>query len=398
MIKKLKHKFILIFMIVTMSMLAGVLVFVGISTKKNLEQDCQTTLSNYLSMRQPPRKHGNNSSIILVLVYSPSGRHIGTIKNEETFPYTVKELDRIEKYCLEATEEYGITPEFPLAYMKHSSKHGTTYALYDLTQNQETLRHLHLSFLFITIVALPLLYLISLLLSRWCIRPVEESWKKQQAFIADASHELKTPLTVILANTTLLKETSSTNANNKYVRYIEEEANHMSHLVNDMLFLAKTDALRENVPMNTLDMSELCMNCYLPFESLAFEKNLEMNAEIAEDISLTGSSEKLGQLINILLDNACKYTPEHGKISFTLQQVGNMIHLNVSNTSAPISKDQLSHLFERFYRVDEARTRSGGYGLGLSIAHSIVQMHHGKIKISSSAETGTTVFVELPVS
>lgn len=399
MIKKLKRKFIFIFMSITTLTLVGVLLFVGFSTKNSLEQDCRSALSRYLSAEHNPPGKIDNNSIILVLKYTPFGQQIDCIRNSETFPYSEEEVTDISNYCLEQKERYGILPDYPLAYMKLETEMETTFAFYDISKDRQTMQNLCISFCIGGVVAFFILYIISLFLSHWCIRPIEDTWKKQQDFIADASHELKTPLTVILANTALLNECSSSSIDSqkKCIEYIEEEAKHMSHLVNDMLFLAKTDALREDTPMESLDFSELCMNCYLPFEAVVFEKKISMNADICENICLTGSSDKLGQLINILLDNACKYTKENGSIHLNLSHKGNTAFLEICNTSEPISKDQLSHLFERFYRIDEARTRANGYGLGLSIAHSIVKLHHGKIKIDNSAEKGTTVLVELPM-
>lgn len=246
------------------------------------------------------------------------------------------------------------------------------------------------------LVCLLICYGLSLFLSHLCIVPIEKAWKQQQEFVADASHELKTPLTVILANLAILKnhreETFA--ANEKYLKYIEEEAGHMSNLVNDLLFLAKNDAGIEPPVMERINLSDILYNCYLSFEAVAYEKGLQLETDIDENLCLLGVSEKLDRLCAILIDNACKYTQRKGTIHISLHAKNAHILLKVTNSGAAIPKEQLAHLFERFYRVDEARTRGeAGYGLGLSIAASIVKMHHGTIHAESSAVDGTSFLV-----
>jgi len=170
----------------------------------------------------------------------------------------------------------------------------------------------------------------------------------------------------------------------------------MSSLVNDLLFLAKTDAFRESVVMSEVNLSDICFTSYLSFESVAFEKGIDFIADIDDDLLIQGMADKLEHLCRILLDNACKYTEEKGHICISLHKKGDTVLLEINNSGTPIPKDQIPYLFERFYRVDEARTRTqSGYGLGLSIAHSIVELHKGKISVQSTENEGTTVSVEL---
>jgi hypothetical protein len=402
MIKKLKRKFILIFMSVTTLMLLGVFVFVGIYTYHNLEKECKNTLTNYLSTSVSPHKKVQSSSIVLSIKYSDSGREIEKNVNDNLFTLSDEEIEEISSYCLTAKKSYGKVSGKPYAYMRRTDISGKSVALYDLTETHRAMRTLCISFLVAGICAIFIFYIISFFLSRWCIRPIEESWNKQQKFVADASHELKTPLTVILANLSLLRSELKKiqPTSEKYLEYIEEETRHMSRLVNDMLFLAKTDALQEDFKQETVNFSEICLNSYLSFESVAYEKGIQMSLDSdEEDLIVSGSCDKLHQLCEILLDNACKYTEEKGNIHISLHHKGNMLSLKVNNSGTPIPKSKLPHLFERFYRVDESRTRSGAsYGLGLSIAESIVTIHHGKITVDSSPADGTTFHVKLPIT
>lgn len=249
--------------------------------------------------------------------------------------------------------------------------------------------------------ALAAFFFISLFLSKWALTPVEQAWERQRQFVADASHELKTPVTVILANMGILltNRKDAIESQIKWVEYTKAEAERMKHLVDDLLFLAKTDAPSVKKPFILLSFSDIVWSALLPFESVAFEQGVALNSEIADGVILEGEEEQLKQLIVILLDNACKYTDEKGAVTVRLEKLPDKVKLSVNNTGQPIAPDSLEHLFERFYRADKARTREkGGYGLGLSIAKRIVEGHHGKITVESTEQEGTTFIVSLPLS
>ena len=172
----------------------------------------------------------------------------------------------------------------------------------------------------------------------------------------------------------------------------------MKELVDDLLFLAKSDAARAPAQLTRLDFSELVLGCLLPFEPVAFEKGVVLRSHVQPSISLLGDPGQLRQLVVILLDNACKYAGDAGTVTLTLVRSGDRALLTVHNTGEPIAPEHLPHLFERFDRPDISRSRGeGGYGLGLSIAQSIVQGHKGRISVESSADAGTTFTLQLPV-
>ena len=240
---------------------------------------------------------------------------------------------------------------------------------------------------------------ISLFLARWALRPLEKSWRQQRQFVADASHELKTPLTVILANMGIVlshrDETVQSQA--KWLEYTQTEATHMKELVGSLLFLAQADDVRQALTLSELNFSDTVWSSVLLFESLAFEQSKTLTSEIEKDVVLLGDEERLRRMTAILLDNAMKYSGEGGAVTLRLQKLQEKAVLTVHNTGDQIPADQIPHIFERFYRVDSSRTRAqGGYGLGLSIAQSIVQAHHGKIHAQSDTQ-GTTFTVALPM-
>lgn len=221
-----------------------------------------------------------------------------------------------------------------------------------------------------------LLFLISFYFARRIVQPLEESYQKQ--FISDAGHELKTPIAVVSTNLEMLEHEVG---QNKWLDNIKFETDRMANLVRQLLVLAKTEKVEPQ--MKRLDFSRIVTGVILPFESIAFEKERELQMEIQDDIYITGNSEQLGNLVSILMDNALDYAPKHSVISVVLKSEKNRALLTVSNEGTAISEEQRKNLFDRFYRVDSSR---GGetphYGLGLAIAKSIVTSHHGRIEVT----------------
>ena len=241
-------------------------------------------------------------------------------------------------------------------------------------------------------------FLISLFLARQTLRPVEEAWAQQRRFVADASHELKTPITVILANLGVLlaHPDEPIRANRQWLDNSREEAVRMKGLVEDMLFLARSDADQTPMVTERVNLSDLLWSSLLSFEPVAFEQGVEMHSTVEPEIFVQGAASQLQQLFAILLDNAVKYAGEHGKVWVNLRQKEGKTVLTVRNTGDPIPAGSLAHVFDRFYRVDEARTRErGGYGLGLAIAQRIAEGHGGRITAESTRESGTVFCVTL---
>lgn len=235
---------------------------------------------------------------------------------------------------------------------------------------------------------------LALFLSRWIARPVEKAFATQTRFVADASHELKTPIAVINANLAVLESTGK--KPNKWLGYIQAETGRMNGLVNSLLTLATMDdpSFRRND--STFMLDDLVDSCVLPFESLMFESGIKLTVDCEQGVPMTGDWDKLSQMIRILLDNAAKHTKAGGTIAIELKRKGNKKVLTVLNQGESISSIDGAKIFERFYRTDFARDRdSGGYGLGLSIARTIVDLHKGKIYVDTTVRDGAKFVVEL---
>ncbi|MBO4364990.1 MAG: HAMP domain-containing histidine kinase [Eggerthellaceae bacterium] len=265
----------------------------------------------------------------------------------------------------------------------------------------QTIGSLVRTLLLVGLLAMACFVGVSALLARWAIRPVAHAWQQQQQFVADASHELKTPLAVILANNSIImSDPQATVASQmQWVDSTENEAHLMQDLVNDMLYLAQAESTRGDVEYDQVDFSDIVQECVLQFESVAFERNVMMEDAIAEGLMVKGDSARLRRLVSTLVDNACKYADVGGNVSVQLDRVGQKCRLNVRNTGTVIPADDLPHVFDRFYRSDRARTREvGGFGLGLSIAKGVVDDLGGEIRVGSTKQDGTCFTVELPIS
>ncbi len=237
------------------------------------------------------------------------------------------------------------------------------------------------------------LFLFSLFLSNWVVKPVSAAFIKQRRFISDAGHELKTPLTIIAANVDVLESEIGSNTR---LANIKAQSNRMNLLIRDLLILAKADETAADVVMNEFELSKAIKKTTLEFESLAFEERKSLYYDIEDDIRFIGNEPQIKQLLAILIDNAIKHSKERGEVKVTLRKNREKIRLSVYNSGPGIAENERDKVFDRFYRSDDSRSReTGGYGLGLSIAKSIVSAHKGKIEIAGRTEEWIEVIVIL---
>ena len=337
-----------------------------------------------------------------VMILSEDGDVLASLSSGKSFREKVDaSQEEIAKTVLQEKKPSGIILT-NIRYMKQPLKGvGTKVALLDRASE---LRAIYFQFRLYITLAFILLILILLLceyLSRRSILPVDEAIRTQQQFIADASHELKTPIAVILANLDILKTSpdKTVREEEKWIDSTKMEANRMSKLVNEMLFLARSDAAMDmHYNFRLINFSDVVEEVVLTTEALAFERNITLEADIAENSQVVGDFERLKQVVMILVENATKYVNENGTIQVELTSGPRRVEvLTVTNSGAPIPTEKAEHIFERFYRVDESRVREkGGYGLGLSIAQKIIEKHHGEIGLAFSNENGTCFEVRLP--
>ncbi len=321
---------------------------------------------------------------------------LSAVSDTATAAITDDVLEQATNQATRLADGSGLIDSLGLYYAKRATENGSFIAFADQA-SAGGWQSLALTLAAVGAGALVVFFAISLLFSKWALKPVEESWRAQQQFVADASHELKTPLTVMLANTSiLLKHPEKTIASqSQWVESIETEAESMQRLVGDMLVLATPEQGPQTGEFTPVDISDIVERNLLQFESLAFEQDIEVASSIEEGLLLPGNAQRLERLVSTLLDNAYKYAGEHGFVRVNLSLTEKALVLSVANSGEVIPADDLPHIFDRFYRADKARVRGvGGYGLGLAIAREVAEEHGGTIRAQSSEQTGTVFTVK----
>ena len=286
--------------------------------------------------------------------------------------------------ALSADSDEGVLAEHHLRYLRQTGLLSTRIAFTDSTLEQATLRSLLTGSLLIGLAALAVLFACSYVLSGAVTRPVDRAWQQQKQFLSDASHELKTPLTVILSSAELLEQ-SAAPEQKQYVDNVRAESRRMKRLVEDMLTLSRVERGGEHLPDTTADLSDAAADAALRFEPVAYEAGKSLVYDIAPDVWVQGDADRLRQLVSILLDNAIKYGADGGTITLSVQKLDRQARLTVANPGEPIPPEKLSHLFERFYRADDSRGEKSGFGLGLAIAENIASIHKGTLRAESDA-------------
>lgn len=417
MIRRLRRKFILINLLLVGVVLTVVFVLLVASNARRYADQSQAAMRMALSWREdenprfeigaPPPDHnpsdeGSRFTMVPVFVVTVEDGVVTSINDGGQVEVSRETAELAAAEALASGEDSGILRRLNLRFQLETRPDGTVrVAFADQSWESSSLRTLILNCLLVWALAMAAFFFVGLFLSSLALRPVETAWKQQRQFVADASHKLKTPLTVILANTgiVLAHPSDTVSAQSKWLEYTQEEARQMKGLVEDLLFLAKSDAARQELQTAQVDLSELVQGCLLPFEPVAFEAGVRLDAQVDPGLILTGDEAQLRRLVRILLDNGVKYAGAEGAVSLTLTRQQDKLRLTVRNTGAPIPPEHLPHLFERFYRADAARNRAqGGYGLGLAIAKAIVEHHRGRISVSSAVESGTVFTVLLPKS
>jgi len=408
-ILNLRKKFILINMSLVSLVLIIVFAAISISSYQRLKDESFRTMEKVVSgdMGKPfplldigdrkPEKHG--PLIPMFFAVLDENNEIVFIGKENV---TVSDamVESVIKRALDSGKNEGILLDIKLRYLWRKTPSGINIAFADMEREFDSITNMSVTLILVGMGGLAAFFFISLFLSSWVLRPVEKAWEQQRQFVADASHELKTPITVILANTGILlsRRQDTIQSQSKWIENTQAEASRMKKLVDDLLFLAKSDSSGgSQLVKASVNLSDSLWSCILTFEPIAYEQGVSVDSDISPGISIMGNEGQLKQLIMILLDNACKYAGHEGSVSAGLGRVDDQILLSVNNTGEPIPAEHLDHIFERFYRADSSRARrEGGYGLGLSIARTIAENHNASISVKSSAESGTTFTVCFP--
>ncbi len=397
MIKKLKRRFIIITMLslsLVMLLLVGA---INIINYIKFDRDAERTL-DFLSEhmgkfpelekgkeipRDPKSGFQMNEETRFIT------RYFSTILNEDG---SVKQIDTSHISAIESKDALELTLE--VLQSKHTSgyrgiyryqvvdtKSGSMIIFMDCRNELSMLLNYFLSSLAVATGTLALVFILVSLLSRKAINPLIENIEKQKQFITDAGHEIKTPLAIISANVDVLELTGG---ESEWVSSIRNQVVRLDKLVKNLLTLSMMEEGQPKLVFSEFDLSSCISEIAGSFSAMAEAEQKKLFLDIQPNVKLHGDEDCMQQLISTLMDNAMKYSDEHGEIRVTLSAKKKGIKLEVYNTVKQVDVKNLKRLFDRFYRSDASRSsESGGYGIGLSIAKSITEAHHGKISVAS---------------
>lgn len=278
-----------------------------------------------------------------------------------------------------------------------TDKSGQTRIIFlDCSRSLNSFRNVLLISCGVSFFGLMMVLILMIILSKHIVQPFSENYEKQKRFITDAGHEIKTPITIIKADTEVLEMDTGPN---EWIDDIRIQTDRLSRLTKDLIYLARMEENEQQLPMIDFPLSEVASETSSSFQSLAMTQSKDFCIEIEPMISFYGNEENIRKLITILLDNAIKYSNKNGQIQVNLSRKNRSVQLTVINTTDKVlDKTQLTHLFDRFYRMDASRnSETGGYGIGLSIAQAIVQMHKGKISAEAVNAHTIKLICVLPI-
>ena len=402
MLKQLRRKFVAVIMAIVTGMLCLVFGLVYHFTQEGLERDSVAMMRSIAAAPfQPGRPDAPSEGVRLPYFTLQLGAR-GEIIAAGGGYYDLSDQEFLRNLidaCARSGKEVGLIEEYSLRFCQVDTPNGWRLVFADVTSERATLRNLLETCAIVGLLCFAAFLGISVLLAAWMVKPVDKAWEQQKQFVADASHELKTPLAVIMTNAELLQGPDCDKQDQaKFSGSILTMSRQMRVLVERLLELARADSGQRGAAFETVDLSALAESALLPFEPLFFEQGLTLGSEIEPGVAVQGGGPQLRQVADILLDNARKYSSAGGCVTVVLKRMGKRhCRLSVSSPGEALSKQELKDIFKRFYRVDKARSRDGSFGLGLPIAQSIVEQHHGRIW-AESGEGRNIFYVELPTA
>lgn len=415
MIRRLQRKFILLAVLSVSAVLLVLIGTINIINYRNMVADADSTLqilaehNGYFPMqyRMLPEEGGQTSSF-------PFGRRNATPElpyqtryftsffnsDGKLYHINMENIASIDgsgaitlaQEIFETGKEKGFAGDY--RFRRCSLESGTMLIFLNISREQATVRSFLLASISISLAGLLAVLLLLILFSGRIVRPIAESYEKQKQFITDAGHELKTPITIINADADVLETELE---DSEWLADIRKQTGRLTSLTSDLIYLSKMAEDGTGLMMTGFPLSDTVEETVQSFRAVAMSRNLSLSEEIQPGISMNGDEKSIGRLVSILLDNACKYTPEGGSISVSLEKSGRSIQLTVNNTTENIAQGSADMLFERFYRADSSRnSESGGFGLGLAVAKAVSEAHKGKIRAWSEDGTSLKVRAEFP--
>ena len=399
MIRKLRIKFVLINMTIVTLLLGTILGLTYGFTRTKMENQSvrmmQAIAAAPFRANARLQSDGELRLPYFAIRLGPDGEQLAV--GGGYYNLTDEEIRELVERCQSQDSRIGEIPQYHLRYCRVEAPHSRYLVFADISSEIRTLRSLRHTCLLIGAVGFAGFLGASILLSAWAVRPVDRAFRRQRQFIADASHELKTPLTVILTNAQMLEQYGrDPEIGRRSLQNILTMTDQMKRLIEQMLTLARSEGSGRRSVQTETDLSRLAEQTVLPFESVFFEQGMKLHTDLTPGILVQGDPEALRQAITVLLDNASKYASPGGATWVTLRRLpGHRCRLTVADEGEAIEPEQLEQWFERFASGDPARNRPDSFGLGLAIARSIASNHRGRLW-AESREGINSFHLELP--
>ncbi len=387
MLKKLRLKFILINMTIVTVLICFLFGLLYYFTSYNLEKESLDMMRTVGMQPSQPLPIPSESGDVRIPYFNIQLNHAGEFAEIDGNFFDLSDNELLTELVQEANnthQKFGVLESRNLRFLYTETPFGKSIVFADMSSELITLKHLVKTLMLIGIAAFFLFLVVSILLAHWAVKPVEKAWNQQKQFVADASHELKTPLTVIMTGAELLSAPECSESERRQISgSIRTTSERMRNLVEELLSLARMDSGNTKAVFEDCDLSEIVTNAAMTFEPVFFEHDMMLEYEIEDGIRMNGNRAHLEQFPGIFLDNAMKYGSPAGKTTMTLKHSGKHIVLSVANDGAPIPESEIKELFKRFYSADKARSEGHSFGLGLSIAQGIATEHKGQIHVES---------------
>lgn len=401
-LNQLKRRFIIVFMIVGGAFLLlayGAIFVVNLTqTMNGIERNLNSVLDKTPTPFEEKDEWLKRSNCVILIR-----------QNDLLTAFNADNLDNetlsgiIEHTVREGEESFSFNDKyFKATSRKIIATEIEVYAVYDWTEDRKDVIEAGVTTSLVYVLCLILLFVFGNMVAKQVVEPVKTSYEQQKKLVADASHELKTPIAIIGANMSLITSDpqGKIEDNEHWFQNIESQLKRMSALISDMLELHKADDAKSK-PKTCEDISALLDGVLLSFEARCFEKNIQLTQNIQPDIKTLCIRQNIEKLYTIMMDNAFKYTPEGGKIDVSVTADKKSANIKFTNFGTGIAKEHTTKIFDRFYRIDNARTQNAqkgnSFGLGLSLAKSIVLDHEGSIVCNSDGNSYVTFDITLPV-
>lgn len=408
MLKKLQCKFILLSMSALLFVLVVIIAGINVVNYKAVTQEADMILSlmaedkgefpmepNQLGDRLPPSMSPEvpyESRYFSVFLYKDTSQVL-FVETSRIIAVDTQAAITYADAALQKNESTGFIQDF--RYLITSENDFIRITFLDCGRKLDAYYAFLYASIGISLVGYVVVFAFIAFFSNRIIRPISESYEKQKRFITDAGHEIKTPLTIIRADADVLEMELG---ENEWLNDIKKQAAQLTELTNDLVFLSRMEESEHTLPAIDFPFSEVIAETALSFQALAQRQRKELLCQIPPMLTLCGNEKSIRQLVSILLDNAIKYSPSQESIYLSVEEQNKFVTITVTNTTTQnIEKEQLKLLFDRFYRVDASRnSKTGGHGVGLSIAKAIVEAHHGKIQALAPSENQLQISVKLP--